>query len=79
VSQTRHTYFIIMNSLYGVVAALSLNETLGPFCRVNQAYPPVMSLAAVLFWINTIFHYYLEVNSYFIVATESKEQNMFKS
>ena len=78
-SKTRTTYFFIMNLLYVIVAGLSFNKTLGPFCSVNQAYPPVMSLTALLFWINTIFHFYLEANGYFMIKTESSEQKMFQS
>jgi len=78
-SQTRSKYFFIMNLFYAIVAGLSFNKTLGPFCSFNQAYPPVMSLTAVLFWINTIFHFYLEANGYFMIKTESSEQKMFLS
>ena len=38
-----------------------------------------MSFTAVLFWINTLYHQYLEVNGYFLTENDNYEQKLFTS
>jgi hypothetical protein len=58
-------YFITMNVVYVVNAALAATEWYGPWCNINL-YPPCMSVAAGLYWANYFYHLYLNKHDYFL-------------
>lgn len=51
-------YFITMNVVYVLNAALALTEWYGPWCDIH-IYPPCMTVAAALYWANYFYHLYL--------------------
>jgi len=57
-----------MNSLYVLVMVLALSwlSRLGPKCRPNKLYPPCMNYASILFIINSIYHYYIHKQNYWL-------------
>jgi len=62
-------YWFIMNALYLTVLGVSFSGRFGPFCDPDHVFPPIMSMTAALFLINSSYHQYLHKRDYFLKWT----------
>lgn len=59
-------YFIGMHVLYAACIGMSFTKTLGPFCKSDMLYPPVLSMAQCLFILNAITHIVFHKKDYWL-------------
>ncbi len=64
--QRTNTYFYFMIVLYALNFAAAYSSFYGPWCTQNNLYPPCMTAAAFLYWINYFYHIYLDRSNYFL-------------
>lgn len=64
--QNTNPFYIFMNCVYLVNFLCSFILWYGPFCEVGRIYPPCMTTANVLVWVNYIYHLWLTHKDYYL-------------
>ena len=62
-----------MNCAYIVTFGLSFVVWFGPWCSATNLYPPVLTICALLYWINCFYHYYLNSHGYYLKWIKPQE------
>lgn len=66
IKQNTNTFFISMNIVYLLNVLCSFILWYGPYCEVGRVYPPCMTCANVLVWVNYFYHLYLTHKDYYL-------------
>ena len=71
-----NVYFILMNCAYIATFGLAFVVWFGPWCSSDNLYPPVLTICALLYWVNCGYHYYLNSHGYFLKWIKPQELDL---